>query len=159
MSTQNQINVEIPEAVITSVVKKLQDCRTELAPYLQGLTAKERKSFFKMGDKTVATVQKIESYVQSNPEFIPPYMNTVDFVKDVTVVNQLEEINNLATQLATDVSDTRMLAGHEALVTGMFYYGMVKEAFTKGVATARAIYEDLQARFSRGPYNPRAKKE
>ena len=67
MSTQNQISIEIPQTVIDDVVAKLQDCKTALAPYLQGLTAQERKDFFKMGDKTVATVEKTKTYVDTNP--------------------------------------------------------------------------------------------
>jgi hypothetical protein len=149
MSAQNQISIEIPQAVIDSVTQKLQDCKTELAPYLQGLTSEQRQTLFKMGDKTLATVQKIESYIKSNPEFIPAYMNTSDFSNDVTAVNQLKEINNLASQLATDVNDTSMLAGSEALMSGMLYYGTVKEAYSKGVVTAKTIYEDLQERFSK----------
>ncbi|WP_432671475.1 hypothetical protein [Flavobacterium sp. SM2513] len=159
MSSQNQINVEIPKDVIDESVADLQKVRTRLAPYLQGLTVKQRKSIFKMGDKTVPTVQKIDSYVTTNPEFVPPYMNVEEFRKDVAVVNQLEEVFNLSGQIYMDVSDTRMLAVHEGLINGMFYYGMVREAFSRGVASARAIYEDLQARFSRGPYKPRANKE
>lgn len=56
MSTKNQTRVEIPQTVIAEVTQKMQDCRTLLAPYLQGLTSEERESLFKMGDKTVATV-------------------------------------------------------------------------------------------------------
>ena len=80
MSANNQISVEIPEAVLSDVLKKLQDCKTALAPYLQGLTNEERKSLFKMGDKTVATVQKVKSYMQTNPEFLPAYMNQPEFL-------------------------------------------------------------------------------
>lgn len=53
MSTKNQISIDIPKTVIADVTDKLQECRTLLAPYLQGLTVAERKSLFKMGDKTV----------------------------------------------------------------------------------------------------------
>ena len=149
MSAQNQISIEIPKEITDAVAQKLQDCRTALAPYLQGLTAEQRQILFKMGDKTVATVQKIESYIKSNPEFIPIYMDTKEFTKDLTAVNQLHEINNLASQLATDINDTSMLAGSEALLSGMLYYGTVKEAYSKGVPTSRTIYEDLQERFSK----------
>lgn len=65
----------------------------------------------------------------------------------------------LSGQIYTDVSDTRMPARHEVLVDEMFYYGMVKEVFSRGVVSSKAIYEDLQARFSRGPYKPRTPKE
>lgn len=149
MSNNNQFSIEIPKSVIDNVMQKLQECRTTLAPYLQGLTAEERTSLFKMGDKTVATVQKTKSYIETNPEFVPSYMDTAEFLKDEAVVSQLNPISNLAMQLAEDTSDTVMLAGSEALQASMLYYGQVKEANSKGVATARPIYDDLAVRFAR----------
>jgi hypothetical protein len=149
MSTQNQISIVIPPAVIDEVIQKLQDCKTALAPYLQGLTAEDRLSLFKMGNKTVATVQKTKSYMDTNPEFVPSYMNQVEFLKDETVVTQLSPIVNLAKQIAADVEDTVMLSGSEALQEALLYYGQVREASAKGVATAKPIYDDLKQRFSR----------
>mgnify|MGYP006336927091 CR=1 FL=1 len=154
MSTSNQIHVEIPETVITLVKGKLNECKVALAPFMQGLTADERRDLFKMGDKTVATVQKTQSYVETNPEFIPNYMDVREFNSDVTVVNQLKPIEDLVQQLGVDVSDTRMLAGSEALQQALFYYGQVREADSKGVPSSRAIYEDLQPRFSRKRARP-----
>jgi hypothetical protein len=149
MSSQNQISIEIPQTVITDVMQKLQECKAALAPYLQGLTAEERHSLFKMGNKTVANVQKTKSYVDTNPEFVPSYMNKDEFLKDEAVVSQLNPIANLATQLAIDVEDTVMLAGSEALQMAMLYYGQVKEANSRGIPTARPIYDDLSQRFSK----------
>lgn len=149
MSTKNQISVEIPASVITEVTQKLQDCKTLLAPYLQALTVEDRKSLFKMGDKTVATVQKVKSYLETNAEFAPNYMDKTEFLKDEAVVTALTPIGNLATQLATDVQDTITLAGSEALVAALLYYGTTKEASDKGVATAKPIYDDLSQRFTR----------
>jgi hypothetical protein len=149
MSTQNQISIVIPTAVITDVTQKLQECKTALAPYLQGLTAAERSTLFKMGDKTVATVQKTKSYIDTNPEFVPSYMDKAEFLKDEAVVTQLSPIANLASQIQTDVNDTVMLAGSEAIQSALLYYGQVKEAHRKGIATAKPIYEDLSQRFTR----------
>ena len=118
-----------------------------LAPYLQGLTADERKSLFKMGDKTVATVQKVKDYVETNPEFAPAYINKEEFLKDEALVTTLNPLGNLATQLASDISDTIILAGSEALSAALFYYGTTKEAADRGIATAGPIYQDLKQRF------------
>ena len=102
-----------------------------------------------MGDKTVATVQKTKSYVDTNPEFVPGYMDKAEFLKDETVVTQLNPIANLARQITSDVDDTVMLSGSEALQEAMLYYGQVKEAAAKGIPTAKPIYEDLRQRFSK----------
>ena len=152
MSTQNQISIEIPQAVIDKVMQNLQDSKNLLAPYLQGLTAEERQSMFKLGNKTVATVQKTKSYVDTNPEFVPAYMNKPEFLKDEKVITQLQPIVNLTAQLHSDTDDTMMLSGSEALQNAMLYYGQVKEAHSKGVPTAKPIYEDLSERFRRGSY-------
>jgi hypothetical protein len=149
MSTKNQISVEIPQNVLAEVNQKLQECKTLLAPYLQALTVEDRKSLFKMGDKTVATVQKVKSYLETNPEFAPSYMDKAEFLKDEAVVSGLSPIFNLAEQLASDLDDTVTLAGSEALTASMLYYGSTKEAASKGVATAIPIYEDLSQRFSK----------
>ncbi|MCX8534675.1 hypothetical protein [Chryseobacterium luquanense] len=149
MSTKNQISVEIPQTVLNEVNQKLQDCKTLLAPYLKALTADDRKSLFKMGDKTVATVQKVKSYLETNPEFAPVYMDKAEFLKDEAVVTGLNPISNLVDQLASDLSDTITLAGSEALMASMLYYGTTKEAASKGVATAKPIYDDLSQRFSK----------
>ncbi|PIF45399.1 hypothetical protein CLU96_2404 [Chryseobacterium sp. 52] len=149
MSTNNQISIEIPQNVLNDVSQKLQECKTLLAPYLQALTAEQRKALFKMGDKTVATVQKVKNYLETNPEFTPVYMDKTEFLKDEAVVTGLDPLGNLAHQLATDIEDTVMLAGSEALVASMLYYGATKEAASKGVATAKPVYEDLKQRFTK----------
>lgn len=157
MSVKNQISIEIPQVIIDKVLQRLQDCKNDLVPYLQGLTADEREKMLKMGDKTVATVQKTKSYVDTNPEFVPAYMDKIEFLKDEALVTQLNPVSNLATQIATDVADTIMLAGSEALYNALLYYGQVNEAHSKGVPTAKPIYEDLSQRFSkrnRKPKNP-----
>ena len=147
MSTQNQISITIPETTITAITNHLQQCKTLLTPYLQALTTEDRKSLFKMGDKTMATVLKTRDYIETNPQFIPGYMDKEEFIKDATVVNQLSPITNLATQLAQDIEDTITLAGSEALQGALIYYGHVKEASAKGITSADPIYNDLKQRF------------
>lgn len=156
MSAQNQISVEIPQTVIDSVMKSAKDSQEALKPYLQALTNDQKSSLFKMGDKTLATVQKLLSYTTTNPEFVPGYMEVEEFHKDAKVVEQLSPLLALFEQLVSDLNDTVMLAGSEALTNGMLYYGSVNEAASKGVPAAKPIYDDLSQRFKRGSYKKKA---
>ena len=148
MSVSNRVNEEIPQTIIDEVNQKLIECRDALAPYMIGLTEKERKNLFKQGDKTVATVQKVKMYLNTNPELAPNYMNQDAFISDEKVVTALIPLHNIALQLATDIDDTRLLAGSEALAEAMFYYGSSREAANRGVVQAKPIYDDLKARFT-----------
>ena len=58
MNTQNQINIEIPQSIIDGVMQKLQECKTDLAPYLLKLDADQSISFFKTGNKTATKIDK-----------------------------------------------------------------------------------------------------
>jgi hypothetical protein len=149
MSISNRVSETIPQAVIDDVTQKLKECRIALEPYLTGITDQERQDLFKMGNKTVATVQKVQSYVETNPEFIPSYMQTAEFNKDVTLTSVLTPLHNVAFQLASDLDDTRMLAGSEALAEALIYYGAVREASNKGILQAKPIYDDLKERFTK----------
>ena len=151
MGTKNQISLDIPQSVLDQVQTKLKECKTLLAPYMQGLTATDRKELFKMGDKTVATAQKVKSYLQTNPEFAPAYMDQAEFLRDEAVVSQLTPLANMAEQLTRDLNDSVMLAGSEAIYAALLYYGQVKEAHSKGIPTAKTVYEDLSQRFSKRP--------
>lgn len=148
-ANNNQISVEIPQEVLTQVEAKLKEIKNALAPYLQALKSDDINSLYKMGDKSVATVKKIQDYLTTNPEFAPAYMNQEEFRKDVAVVSALTPIYNMARQLSADLSDTITLAGSEAMVSSLLYYGSVKEAASKGVATAKPIYDDISQRFAR----------
>ncbi|GAA4209684.1 hypothetical protein GCM10022289_35640 [Pedobacter jeongneungensis] len=149
MSTSNQISLEIPAAVIAKALKALQESKAALAPYLRALSDDEKKSLFKMGDKTIATVKKVKSYIETNPEFVPAYMDKAEFLKDEQLAAQLSPLSSLAEQLASDLDDTVVLAGSDAISSALLYYGQVKEAYAKGVPASKPIYEDLSQRFAR----------
>jgi hypothetical protein len=71
------------------------------------------------------------------------------------VVSKLNPLANLANQLTDDINDTITLAGSEALQAAMLYYGQIKEAQSKGIVTAKPIYEDLSKRFSKRAKTPK----
>lgn len=149
MATNNQISIVIPQELVDEVVRNMQKEYAKLKPFLQALTGDQKNSLFKMGDKTVATVQKVDKFVETNPEFVPGYMETEELRKDVQVVSQLSPVYAVAQQMASDLNDTIMLAGSEALKNALLYYGNVREAASKGVVSAKPIYDDLKPRFSK----------
>jgi hypothetical protein len=46
-----------------------------LAPYIIALIPRERKTMFKMGDKSLAFVEKAHDYAADNPVLVPSYLD------------------------------------------------------------------------------------
>lgn len=151
MATSNQLDIEIPPAVILDVTTKLQQIRTALSPYLFTLTEEQRRVIPKMGDKTLAFVSKTVDYTNSNPEFTPSYLLKQELDDDFNAVSSLSPINNLLDQLQSDVDDTMMIAGSEAYVQSLIYYNAVRNAAATGQTAAKPIYDDLSNRFPGRP--------
>ncbi|KAB1155702.1 hypothetical protein [Flavobacterium luteum] len=94
MKTENNIKIEIPQAVIDGVMRKLQECKMDLAPYLQELTKEQSVSFIKIGDKTKVVINNTQKV--SNPESVIDFVTNVAFFKDETINSRLNPIHNLA---------------------------------------------------------------
>lgn len=147
MTQKNEIAVVIPQADLEQINNLLTQLKAALAPYLHPLTAEEIKTIVKMGDKTVAFVNKVKDYTITNPEYTPGFMSVPDFNVDIDTVNQLTPLNKSIQQLSDDLNDTTIMAGNEALVAALMYYGNVKFNASQGQASAKTIYEDLKKRF------------
>ena len=147
MATSNQIDIVIPASVITDVTTKLQEIKAAMAPYIFPLTVEQRETLPKMGDKTVAFVQKSLDYSDTNPEYAPGYFDKGELIDDLNATKALAPINGLAQQIASDINDTMMMAGSEAYTMSLVYYNSVKNAAKTGQASAKPIYDDLKERF------------
>jgi hypothetical protein len=152
MAISNQVNALIPAAVLNEVVTKINEVSTALKPYLHALTSEERSTLPKMGDKTIAFVQKSSDYIGTNPEYVPAFLEPAELANDLGLVKQLQPLLGIATQLSSNIDDTALLASSEAYQQALVYYRSVKGAAIAGQPGARDIYDDLQERFpgSRG---------
>jgi len=147
MAQPDQISVNIPEADLTKIQSALSDLESLLHPYLRVLTHQERLELPKMGDKTVAFVQKALEYAQQNAELVPPYLDLEAFQIDVDAVETLHKVSRVLTPLAEALNDSIILSGSEAYQGGLVFYTAVKGAAKAKAPKAGSIYADLSARF------------
>jgi hypothetical protein len=143
----NLSNVAIPQQVADDVTTKLNEIKTALAPYMITLTEAERKELLRMSDKSEAFVTKVVNYTESNPEFIPAYLDKADLKIDLDNCRLLDPLTNIAQQLCDSLTDTRRVAGHEAFLQALAYYNNTKLSGKTGIGNAGTIYEDLSQRF------------
>ncbi|MDR1147553.1 MAG: hypothetical protein LBK66_02865 [Spirochaetaceae bacterium] len=61
----------IPDATITQVHSQISAVIQQIQPYIIALTPHERQTMLKMGDKSLAFVEKAHDYAADNPTLTP----------------------------------------------------------------------------------------
>jgi len=143
---ENQISITISEEAVANINKAIATINENL-PDLINLTVDDRHQLPKMGDKTIAFVNKSFEYASQNPTIVPSFLDLTEFAKDTAVVTSLKRILMPLEQLNEKLSDTNLLAGSEAYMAALVFYTAVKGAAKAGQPGMKNIYDDLQSRF------------
>jgi hypothetical protein len=147
MSQSNLIEVHIPESDLAEIRTAVATLRGKLLPRLQTLAPQERMEMPKMGDKTVAFVQKVQEYAKRNAALVPPFLDMDAMAADFAAVQTLRELSQDMVPVVEALTDSLMLSGSEAYQGALVFYNNVKGAAKNKAPGAAAIYEDLSARF------------
>jgi hypothetical protein len=92
-------------------------------------------------------MDKAVQYMNSNPEFVPAFVEVTEAENDYQAYTDLREFLRPLAQITDNIDDTAALAGSEAWQAALAYYNSVKAAAKMGVPNAKAIYDDLRPRF------------
>ena len=146
MSITNNVSIVIDDEALKNIQTGLDMINANL-PKLITLTAEQRQTLPKMGDKTVAFVNKSLEYARQNPQVVPSYLNMEEFAKDVEAVNKLFQVSAPLQKIAEGLDDTALMAGSEAYAAALAFYTSLKAAITAGETGLKNVYGDLSARF------------
>ena len=119
----NRIDVTLTEEQRTAITDAVATIRTNL-PFLVGLSPEERQALNKLGPKSRSFAQTALTVARQNADVLPAGFDVDDFAADLTLYNDLEDIFLSLERLYEEVSDTRMLAGSEAMFAAraVLYY-------------------------------------
>jgi hypothetical protein len=151
MSTNSNIhNQSVPQDKLEEALQKIDEAVEILRLYLHSLTAEDRQTILKMGDKSLAFVEKTSELAASNPQFCPSYFNLAELNIDIADAVGLRTLSNRLQQFSRSVDDTMMLAGNEAFVQALTFYNAVKQAARDNVPGAQPLFDELKKRFAIG---------
>jgi hypothetical protein len=152
MSLSNRISAEITPDQSAAIAAAFEQLKTALAPVLIiNLTAEERMSTLKMGDKSIAFVGKTLEYATQNPSLVPGYVDLDEARKDNKLASDIYGIFQQLSTLSRSMEDTGMVAGGEAYEAALVIYYSIKGASRSNIPGTQTIYDDLKQRFpSRG---------
>ena len=149
MSKENLVSLSIAPADLLEIQNAISTLKTKLLPYLLELSVEEKLSIPKMKDKTLAFVTKSYEYASGHPKLVPPYVDLVEFKKDLDAVEQLRQLSGPIEEISKALDDTMTVAGSEAYVAALSFYNSVKGAAKNNVSGGQLVYEDLKERFSK----------
>jgi hypothetical protein len=152
---ENRISFQLTEADKEDIKAALKVLGGTLLPKLVELTPDEIRELPTMGDRSSPFTTKALEFAKIYPEYAA-LIDVTEFEKDMKTVEQLREIYIPLAQLTKNVHDTMTLAGSEAYVAGLTYYGSAKEGLKRKLPNAIRITEDLGQRFL--PNRSKAKK-
>ncbi len=144
---KNNHKQSIPDEILAQVVAKLNEVNALINPFAITLTAADRKDMLKMGEKSISFVEKALELSKSNAEFIPSYLNVVDFEIDLKDAKNLLVAENISEQIYNAINDTIMVAGSEAYYAALCYYNSVQLAANMNTQGAKAVNDELKKKF------------
>ncbi len=126
MSYQN-ISATVSAADLQAIKEAIATIQQKL-PFLINLTVDDRKATFKAGPNSLSFVQNALQAAQNNPDIFLKSFDAVEFGSDVNLFAVLTDINTTVAQLASEIDDTRMAVGGEAMKEAAQVYNYVKTA-------------------------------
>lgn len=126
--------------MLTTIVQKL--------PFLVSLTVDERKSIFKAGPDSVSFIGNALTTAQNNGTIFPASFSVDAFQKDVALFDALTELQTIAESVASQIDDTRLAVGGEAMQEASSVYTYVKAA-AKATPGLKPISDQLAERFKK----------
>ena len=147
----NRIDTAFTDAQQVAASKALDDLAAAL-PFLHDLSPEDRKTLYKLGDKSRTLVDQALIVAQQHTDALPRSFDVEQYERDVALYRALEPLYMRLMNLFERVEDTRMLVGAEAMEAARAVY-----YHTKGHPGAAELSEAAKAlgrRYDRGPSTP-----
>jgi hypothetical protein len=148
--TKNRISLSITDEQKEKIEQKIAELAELLRPHVIALDKADRKGLSKMSDKSIPFAQKIKQYVDTNPEFVPQFVDINEYKTDFQTFLYFRGFLRPMLQMISGIEDTSILSGAYTYKNARAYYESVGQAAKMNVQNAEAIYEDLRERFEQG---------
>ena len=139
-ATLTAADLQAVKDAFTTILQKL--------PFLVNLTAEERKAIFKTGPDSLSFVTNALTAAQDNPTILPVSFSTPAFQRDVNLFTVLTELGTIANSVASQIDDTRVAVGGEAMQQANQVYTYIKAA-AKMTPGLKPVATHLGERFQR----------
>lgn len=146
MPYQN-IDAAVSAADVQAIKAAFADIKSKL-PFLVSLTGDERRATFRAGPDSMSFLTNAATAVRDNADIFPKSFDSLGFLRDVELLGVLVELGTLAESISSQIDDTRVAVGGEAMQGGSQVYKYVTAA-AKITPGLKPLAEQLGERFKK----------
>lgn len=148
MPLTNNVSFTLSEEELNEINSALDNLYRILEPKTISLTPELRQELPKMGDKSLAFVEKALELGEQNPEFVPQFVNLEEAKKDLNGFKTIRSVKRIIDVLNQKLEDTGIQAGNEAFSASRGIYDQIK-MMAKAIHSVEAqkARDELKARF------------
>lgn len=146
---ENRIELNITEEEQIQVNEAIKVLEQVLMPKLFVLEKSERNELLRMGDKSVAFVDKCLEIARQDTALLDAFVDVPALEKDVAAITSLRALSFKVDRIASAIDDSKALAGHEAYNASLVVYSLMKNAAKMGHPGAKEKVAELKQRFPR----------
>ena len=145
--TENKINVVLAAADLTAINNAVATILTAI-PANTTLTDEQRASYnaINVANKVFASDCLVEAQ-QNGTGILPGFINLTNMQNDLTVFEQLDQVESAVNNLLQRIADAKRIAGHEAYGQANVICNAFKTASDSGIANAKSAVEKLKVRY------------
>lgn len=144
--SQNLISLDLSEAELADIDAALGMLEARLGGLID-LSATERRSLPKMGDKSEAFCRQTLSLLVQNPQLVPSGLGLEDAQRDLAALDVLRRRTHRLRQLLGRADDSEIALGSDVMRVALEGYALLK-LMGKG-SGLETLRQDIGARFVR----------
>ena len=145
--SENRINVVIAPADITAINTSVATILSKI-PANTTLTDEQRLSYnaINVANKVFAEDCLVEAQL-NGAGIVPGFVNLPNMQNDLTVFDQLDQMESALNNALQRIADAKRIAGHEAYGQANVIYNAFTAANNSGIANAKASVDKLKPRY------------
>ncbi|MEM6718362.1 MAG: hypothetical protein AAF611_03505 [Bacteroidota bacterium] len=151
MALENLISIEFTQEELTNLDSHLDGIQQILAGKTVNLTPEQRQQYGRIANQNKLIVDKAKNYMEQFPNWIPNFIDKVEFDKDYTARLQIEGRVLLLENLAQQLIDTKTLLDHDNYTNTLSFYRTMRYLAGENEAGAKTVYEDMKTLFKKVP--------
>ncbi len=151
MALDNLISLSFSQEELTQLDGALTTIENILKDKVISLTEAQRKTYGRLGVNNKPWVTEINGYMELKPEITPKFIDKPEWDIDFKTHNDVDPRLMRLESIASQLSDTMLLIGHDLFSNALSYYRNCKLLAKQNVPGAKEIYESLKRMFPGKP--------